>query len=229
MWVWNVTRDLIRAVGLTPLPVTVAADAQPAGEIAWALSGRLADDEVACVKVHRFVDPRASDCLIIGPWRDLFESSLSFMRFKAMPFRQYLASLNGGGGARISRFLATYPDGEWPNLLAIPYPDILADSASVIRRIAGFIGADVHEADIARITGAWSRAQVESLLVRDAGAAPVPGEPHRTYDPVTGFSSNHFTPDEPLVLSDEQEAQLRNVIRGIMARGELQAKGKEAR
>ena len=223
MWVWNVTRELIRAVDLRPIPGIIEADAEPGKEIAWALSAPLGPDEVACLKVHKFVDPLTSDCLVIGPWRDLYDASLSFMRFRAMPFGRYLLALNGPDGQCIAPFLHLYPQADIPNLLAIPYPDIVSNAASVVRRIARFIGADVDDCQVRQIVETWCPANVQRLIDRVVStpgmSRPVPGQGHRVYDPVTGFSALHIGSGEAPALSAEEEAQLRNVIRGVLSRG----------
>ena len=196
MWTYNVTRRLIRAAGMRPVPEKIPLDETRI--IQQALSGRAGAGAVYCVKTHVALPMDRPDIRIICNIRDIRDATLSFMRFTRCSFDAALES------ARDAMRITDHYFGKGSlNVLPVDYDDILAEPVAVAGRIAAFIGAEVAAREVEAIVQALSRERVQASLRKLAPGAESAGRAapqirnmdgsYRLCDAETGFQSNHIT------------------------------------
>ena len=197
-WVYNITRELCRSAGVTPWPETIP----PLDDelMAAAMSGDPGEGRVWCIKTHRSIRSPESRIRIICPYRDVRDSLVSYMRFRAVSFDQALESVQEMMEVT-DWYLKDKPD----NVHALRYDTIIHNPVKAATDIAGFIGLAVPPEVLVKITGQFSRDRVARYIQDFEGntsdSAGRPGQPRVSmrnidgdaiaYDPATGFQSGH--------------------------------------
>ncbi len=77
MWVYNVTRALIRSCGKIPVPENMPPDDE--SRINNAFKIQLGDNEVYIIKTHKVLKPGLPGVKIIYTYRDVRDAMLSYM------------------------------------------------------------------------------------------------------------------------------------------------------
>lgn len=230
MWVFNVTRQIVRAAGLDALPAAVPQTNE--AMVAAAMEGVLdpATDRVRIVKVHSNVRPEIPNSRFILPRRDVRDAMVSFMRFMRCDFE---AGLEFAQSAIASE---RHYDGFPPDrALFVDYADIVARPAAVVDMIAEFLEAplepevsDAIASNLDKKTVAHTIQQAEQDLIRRSrtGGAISSDElvvlgPHdvRAFDSATGFQSGHVSDyregDWKRILTAAQRSRLEALLKAF--------------
>jgi len=209
MWTFNVARRLIRLGGALPWPDRIPPDERAIVKQAFARPA--GKGRVYCIKTHYALALERPDIRILCNFRDIRDATLSYMRFMKCSFEAALES------ARESMKITDhYLRSGAETVLPVDYDDIIDAAASVVARIADFIGVQASDAEISDIAAQLSRdrmaARLEKLqevsVNRNGGIESrldadrytsirnMDGS-YRVYDSETGFQSNHITSIRP--------------------------------
>jgi len=200
MWTYNVTRQLIRAVGNTPIPEEVPKNESEI--LLKAFKEPIADNQVYCVKTHSMVKSQVPDTLFIVTYRDIRDSVLSFMKFTHTTFENALVAADNW--MKLTDF---YFEISAKNFLIVRYDDIISKSPATIEKIARFIGADVSKEQINQIHEKFCRKSMERKIqdLNKISAQQLNRNSEvfntvmnkdgsvRVFDKATGFQTNHIT------------------------------------
>jgi len=92
MWIYNISRALIRAQGRIPVPEDMPRD--DLMRIKQAFQMQLSDNEDYIIKTHNSLKPNLPGVKIIYTYRDVRDAMLSFMRFMHCGYNKALKSMN---------------------------------------------------------------------------------------------------------------------------------------
>jgi predicted O-linked N-acetylglucosamine transferase (SPINDLY family) len=222
MWTYNVTRSLIRAADLEPLPEKVPTDTTPF--ITKAFKEPPTENQVHCVKTHFVVEPPKDDknTLIIVPYRDIRDCIVSYMKFMHCNFEYALRAMKYWNPTNV------YYDLEEENILKIRYDEVVDEPLQTIQKIDSFIGTGVTFEQIEEINEQFSRKKVkqkvDALKNTSAEQVEISSEvldstpnmdgTQRIFDRNTGFQANHITSQKSgswrETLSESQQQKLLN-------------------
>lgn len=231
MWLFNVTRSLLRDAGLTPVPETPSVRDESSLALAEEHIGRGPSGAIACLKSHEALPADLPASRFLVPFRDVRAAAVSFMRFMRGDFEQALAAAEGMM-AVTDHYAGFGPE----RALLIGYPEIEAAPQQVAARVARFLELPLDEAAAGRAAERFSRERVLAIIERtnaglqaklDAGApiraddvvANLDGS-YRARDAATSFQSNHISGlgDWRQGLSPEQIAKLDGLAAAWLAR-----------
>ncbi len=214
MWTYNVVRELVRSVGLRPLPENVPTDTKPFVQEAYIRP--VADDQVYCVKTHYPLNPDFADTLVIVTYRDVRDCVMSYMRFMHVDFERMPARAKAW-----MDMTDGYLERGLDNILPVRYDELVENSRETIRRIDDFIGTGVDDDEVERIARLFSRERVKEKINSLSGVneneqtvASVMNSDgsYRSFDRSTGFQSNHITSmgdgEWRTGLTEEQQGEL---------------------
>ena len=125
MWTYNVTRELVRAVGNTPIPEEVPINESEI--LSKAFKEPIVNNEVYCVKTHSMVKPELPDSLFIVTYRDIRDCVLSFMKFTHTTFENALTAADFW--IKLTDF---YFASSAKNILIVRYDDIISKSPATL-------------------------------------------------------------------------------------------------
>ncbi|HIJ53672.1 MAG TPA: FkbM family methyltransferase [Planctomycetes bacterium] len=200
MWTYNVTRSLIRAAGMEPLPKNVPVNEKPF--INKALNETLSEKQVYCVKTHYRVNHKLPDTLIIVTYRDIRDAVFSYMKFMGLSFEEAFQAPK-----RWMVLTDTYFENQSPNILKIRYDEIVNEPMDTIQKIDRFIGTGASFETIEKINEEFSRKKMkekvdglkdispEQVRVNAAAFDTVEnaGGIVRVLDRATGFQTGHVS------------------------------------
>ncbi len=227
MWTYNATRELLKSVGLTPVPHSIPANTTP--YINKAFTEPVDDNEIYCVKTHMKLQPDLPDTKIINTYRDVRSAMVSYMRFCRCGF---------GRGLKVAQSMMNCTDyyfkNHTQNIIHICYDRIMNEPSAVMDDICRFLGLSVDRPVIQKISDALShnniRNMTETLEIVPAdtnGSLPEQYDKERfdivqnldgsfrVFDRSTGFQTNHITSqnedDWKQVLTEEQMKLLTKI------------------
>ncbi|MHC4131137.1 MAG: O-linked N-acetylglucosamine transferase family protein [Planctomycetota bacterium] len=220
MWTYNVTRSLIGAAGLKPLPEIVPTDTTPF--VTRAFKEPPAEDQVHCVKTHFVVETPQNDenTLIIVPYRDIRDCIVSYMKFMHCNFEYALRAMKYWNPTNV------YFDSKAENILKIRYNEVVDEPLNAIQKINSFIGTGVSFEQIENINEQFSRKKVKekvdaltntSVEQVEVNSAVLDSTPNmdgtrRIFDKNTGFQAGHITSQKSgswrQALTETQQQQL---------------------
>ena len=227
MWVFNVTRQIVRAAGLEVLPTLV-----PQTEKAMLAVGREgfddpATDRVRVLKVHMLLRSDLPQSLFILPRRDIRDGIVSFMRFMRCDFESAMKFAHDAIAAE--RHYDAFPR---DRALIVNYADIVARPAEIAQTVAMFLEVPMERQATRAIAEELDKEKVARLIERQeqdltcrigkgrpitAGEVVVLGPQNvRAFDTETGFQSGHVSNyregDWKSILSTEQKSRLAALI-----------------
>lgn len=233
MWLFNVTRAVLRCAGRTVLPERVPQREEQIFEMAqrdaWTDT---TPGSVWVFKVHFALRSDLPQSRFITTIRDPRDVVVSYRRFQDTTFEHAL-----GAGDDVVRCAELYRDCPPTVLLTIDYRDIEDRPRDVINRIGAFLEVPVAADDAARVAEEFSRERVRQRiesttqsvlqrLQRNAPVAadevvPVRGRIIRAYDVETGFQTGHLS-DAPsgswrTLLSEEEKRVVCERFAGFIA------------
>lgn len=205
MWLFNVTRAVLRCAGRTVLPERVPQKDEEMFDMARRDAWTDADPARAWVfKVHRPLWPDLPKSRLITSVRDPRDVLVSIRRFLNVGFEDALIAAYD-----VVRYAEAYRNHAPAVLLNIDYRDIEERPAEVIGRVAAFLKVSVSADDADRIASDFSRERVrqlidattQSVLHRLKENIPVErtevvvegGQVTRVYDVVTGVQTGHVS------------------------------------
>jgi hypothetical protein len=157
MWTYNVTRSLIRAAGMEPIPKNVPVNTKPF--VKKAFNEPVGENEVFCVKTHQVVDTEKPDTLIIVPYRDIRDAIFSYMKFMRVSFEEAFPIPQ-----QWKIVTDTYHKSKSPNILKIRYDEIMNEPMEIIQKIDRFIGTGVSFETIETINEQFSRKKMKEKV-----------------------------------------------------------------
>jgi sulfotransferase family protein len=227
MWVFNVTRQIVRAAGFEVLPTLVTQSDEATLAAAGEAGRDPAMDRVRVLKLHGLC-PDFPFARFIAPRRDIRDSVVSFMRFMHCDFETALSEC-AIPAIRINRYYdAVTPDRK----LIIDYGAIIARPGQTAHMIARFLQAPVPWQTTDEIARHLSKEKVSRLIEqkeedlnrRSREGRPVaqdelvvlgPGNT-RAFDIETGFQSGHVSDYQEgnwkSVLTAQQKSRLETII-----------------
>jgi hypothetical protein len=223
MWTFNVTRELIRAVGFEALPARVP----QRDDVMWGLGEEGIRDpstrRVRVLKIHSVLPPDLPHARFIVPRRDVREILISSMRFTRSSFEDSLRFVDQA--IAVNHYYGAFPR---DRILWVEYRDIVACPTKVARSIAYFLGLTVKDETCFEIVRRYSKESVRALVkqreddverrtqegafVASDELVRLGREDTRVFDTATGFQTGHVS--EPLDgassihLAPEQKARL---------------------
>ncbi len=226
MWVYNISRALIRAQGRIPVPENMPLD--DLLRINQAFQTQLGDNEDYIIKTHKVLKPDLPGVKIIYSYRDVRDSMLSFMRFMHCGFNKGIKSVKS------NMQLTDYYFEKHHNIVRIRYDDIITKPDGVIIEIGDFINCSVSKDSAEAIADQYSRENVkkiintlENVTINETGKIQGSEEledfetvnnidgSYRVIDKKTRFQTNHITSKKEGewrdVLSEEQKEVLMKV------------------
>lgn len=234
MWLFNVTRALLREAGLEVVPENPSVEEEGSQALALRHVEQGPADAIACLKSHEFLQPDLPASRFLVPYRDVRAAAISFMRFMRCDFRQARAAAEGMMAAtdHYARFDSSIA-------LLLGYPQIEGSPAQVVTKVADFLDLPIEDAAAQRIAERFSKTQVQAIIERtnaglqaklDSGAPIQPDDvvpnvdgTYRARDPQTSFQSNHISglADWREGLAPEQAAELDALARDWLTRYDL--------
>lgn len=234
MWVFNVTREVIRSSGAVVVP-----EEAPLNEVTrveQAYKTALQAGEVYCAKVHIPINPGLPDTKIIFSYRDVRDALLSYMRFTHSDFDHSLKM-----AVSMMKVTDFYFQRHHKDILRIRFDDITHAPGKTINQIAEFLQHTLTAEACQEIANRYSREKVNKVLARIGGVKVTAlGEleehglnenytvvgnfdgTHRVVDKKTRFQANHITSSKPEewreALSSEQREQVMKLAREWLLR-----------
>jgi hypothetical protein len=228
MWVFNVTRRIVRAAGLEVLPSLVPQLTQAMA--AAAREGLLdsSTNRVRVVKVHGVCSDLPPFRFIV-PRRDIRDSVVSYMRFMHRDFEQAMEWARST--LRNQRRYDALPR---DRTLMINYTDIIVRPTEIAHMIATFLEAPVDRRATDVIARDLSKEKVARLVEQkeeDLKRRSRQGQPIarnevvvlgpanlRAFDTATGFQSGHVSNYQEgswkTILTADQQSRLEALIKG---------------
>jgi sulfotransferase family protein len=227
MWVFNVTRQIVRAAGFEVLPSLVTQSDEAMMAAAREGGRDPAADRVRVLKLHGTC-PDFPFVRFIAPRRDIRDSVVSFMRFMRCDFETAVSEC-AVPAITINRYYdAVSPDRK----LIIDYREIIAHPAKTAYMIARFLQAQLPWQTTDKIAGDLSKENVARLMERkesDLNRRNREGRPIaqdelvvlgpgnvRAFDIETGFQSGHVSDYEEGswtgILTTDQKSRLEKLI-----------------
>ena len=134
MWIFNVTRQIVRAAGLKVLPSLVPKNDPDMVAAAQEGFRDLATDRVRVLKVHMFLNSDIPQSRFILPRRDIRDGMVSFMRFMRCDFES--AMTYAQDAIANNRHYKAFPR---DLALFIDFTDVVSRPADVAHTIAMFL------------------------------------------------------------------------------------------
>jgi sulfotransferase family protein len=227
MWIFNVTRQIVREAGLQALPAPVPQSDSAMMAAAQEGLHDLQTDRVRVVKVHALLRSDTPRSSFILPRRDVRDRMISYMRFMRCDFEMGLEFARAAIAA--DRYYDAFPR---ERALFVDYVDIGVRPAEVAQAVAKFLEVPLPRQATNAIARDLAKAKVARLIEkkerdlagrrkegRAIGAAEVVvlGRGNvRAFDPETGFQSGHVSNyqegDWKRVLTTEQKSRLEQLI-----------------
>lgn len=227
MWTYNISRELIRSSGKTPLPENMQND--EALRINQAFKTHLKDDEYYIIKTHNILEHGLPGVKIIFTYRDVRDAMLSYMRFMHCGFNQ-------GIKAMIAHMETTdyYFENHNNNITRLRYDDIISTPTKVVTEIGDFINCSVSKEKAQVIANQYSKENVKEIINNFEKIAITPKsnindlKKHfevsrniygnlRLIDKKTRFQTNHITSKKEGewrdIFSDEQKKEVMRLTR----------------
>ncbi|RMH13514.1 MAG: hypothetical protein D6698_13935 [Gammaproteobacteria bacterium] len=186
-WTFNVTREIIRAAGLKPIPEEQEQDEDALlQQVAQTDPG---PQEVFCIKTHRMLRLRSDDIRLICNYRDMRSAALSFMRFMGCDFERTLKAVR-----EMMEITDFYREScNEKQLLLVRYDDMMEQPQKVILEIASLLGIALQEPFAFHLARKYSRENVKRLLESmqsiDVDQTFVQRQPGQRFEP-RYFSNN---------------------------------------
>jgi len=224
MWVYNISRALIRACGRTPIPEIMSPD--EVLRINQAFQIQLGENEDYIIKTHEVLKPDLPGVKIIYTYRDVRDSMLSYMRF------MHCGSNVGINNMIINMQLTDYYfEKHAHNIIRIRYDDIISTPVIVINKIGDFMDRLVPQKTAESIADQFSRENVKKIIntlenvainetekiqgsaeLKDFEIVSNSDGSYRVIDKKTRFQTNHITSKKEGewrdVLSEEKKEEV---------------------
>nr|CRH05444.1 putative sulfotransferase [Candidatus Magnetococcus massalia] len=228
MWIFNVTRELLRAAGRTVLPTEVPKRDQEMADLAQHQAWQDSDpNRIWVLKVHAQLEEKLPHSRIITTMRDPRDLLISFRRFMGCDFETALKQAL----LAVEQHDAYAKYGE-DVLLKLHYRDVTETPDDTLRHICSFLGISVAGGELATIVDRFSRERVaqhteaitqnlKSRLqkgeeVLEQEVVMVAENKLRAYDRNTGFQSGHVSSEAAaswrMLLSDEEKLQVHQKL-----------------
>ncbi len=207
MWLFNITRDILRQNGLTVLPEKTPQASeemlQLAQQQAW-----LDDDpkRIWVLKIHGVLNKGLPHSKIITSQRDPRDMLISYSRFMRIPIEHALSNPHA-----MIEALEHYRQFPADQLFEASFNAIVATPHHVISDIARFLSLPLSEAQAQAIADDWGPHMVQrriNAIEREVQQKISRNEPVerekvvvlaedniRAFDPASGFQSGHIAPD----------------------------------
>ena len=227
MWVYNISRVLIRARGRIPVPENMPPD--DVRRIKQAFQIQREENEDYIIKTHIVLKPDLPGVKLIYTYRDVRDSMLSYMRFMHCEYNVGIKNL-------IANMQLTdyYFEKHAHNIIRIRYDDIITTPDKVIMKIGDFMDRSVPQNTAETIADQFSRDNVKKIIksleklsenqtgksqdseeLKDYETANNIDGSFRIIDKKTRFQSNHITSKKEGewrdVLSEEQKEEVMKV------------------
>jgi hypothetical protein len=221
MWLFNVTREILRRAGRTVLPEKIPQTDQQMIELAHKWAWNDPDPmKVWVLKVHTMLRQDMPKSRILTTIRDPRDVLVSFRLFMRTSFDHAL-----GATASVVRFAESYENHPPELLPRVDYRDIEAQPAQVLKQVAGFLQVPLAAATVDEVVAQFSRERVrklidatnQSVLQRIKEKAPIDrgevvllGQDNiRAFDLNTGFQTGHVSGNQSgswrFLLSEEEK------------------------
>ena len=206
MWLFNVTREILRVAGKQVLPDEIPKLDADMMVLATKEAWKDTDPErVWVLKVHSFLRQGLPHSRIITSRRDPRDVLLSFRRFMKTSFEPALEV-----ASELVKYDEHYLDHEPGTVMQADFDDIALRPHALIAEIAEFLGVNLTERQVNGIVEKYSREKVASLVARisssleariaagesidDGEIVQVDPDYYRAFDQQTGFQAGHVAP-----------------------------------
>jgi hypothetical protein len=235
MWLFNVTREMLRRVGRTVLPEKVPQMDTQMIELARCEAWNDTDPRrVWVLKVHTLLAREVPKSRIVTIIRDPRDVLVSYRRFMHTTFEHAMDITE----QTVVRFADAYADYPPELLFHASYLDIEKRPADLLRRMVDYLDLAITPEAIAQTVEKFSRAKVRQLIEKTSRRvmhrikrqAPVNrdevvvlGQDNiRAFDPNTGFQTGHISGsrsgDWRTELSEREKRIIRERIGGWIVR-----------
>ncbi|MBF0589694.1 MAG: sulfotransferase domain-containing protein [Magnetococcales bacterium] len=223
MWLYNVTREVLRCGGLEVLPESVPSNHEEV--LAIARQRAWVDEDpnrIWVLKLHRILRPDLPHSLFITCRRDPRDVVVSYRRFMRTSFEQSLSAPRSMFD-HLAAYGAALPS---ERLFVSDYDGITASPELLIQSLAQFLGQSLSADQVTAIAEMYARKKVQQRIdeaekrLHHKIATNQPISHHevvmleagnyRAFDQSTGFQSGHMNADPNqnwrTQLSDEEKA-----------------------
>lgn len=204
MWVFNVTRQLVREAGFELKPKNVPLDDKETLQIFSDSAKSPKDTEYLVLKVHAALNPGLANSKIISTHRDPRDSIVSYMGFMKMEFEQAFTATK-----IMSVLTEKYKSWDENSMKLIAFHDIENEPDNVVGIIANFLDIEVNKETISSIVEQFSKKNVQKLIadtdrklidkisnkqaLEKGDVVFLSNTNYRSFDQETGFQSRHVS------------------------------------
>lgn len=236
MWTFNVTKALLEIHGFQLLPnepTKLRLDEKGLADNAYRVP--IGANQVYFAKLHQKLKIGLPETKIITNYRDVRESTLSYIKF--MKFRYTADNLIklAKEVAKVQMNMTDYYFDKHKDNLRIKFNHIASEPVRVLDEINSYLGLTVGHAEMAEIADRFSKKKVKQLI-NGLNSVPVneqgsignkdksgsystvrnPDGSYRVYDNRTGFQTDHITSDKSggwrEYFTPEQQEELNDFV-----------------
>lgn len=224
MWIFNITRELLRSAGLQVEPADIPQSDEAMFEHATNFAFPSQDEKKCWVlKVHTVLRPDLPRSKIITTHRDPRDVLVSYKEFMNASFEKSL-----GCARAVTRYTDAYESYSPNYLLTVAYADIENRPVQLVLEIARFLDLQISEDTAAKMASKYSRSNVRKKIDKTDNALKnkisknmeidqrevvyLSADNYRAFDRKSGFQTGHVsqrkTGDWKRTLSDAEQQQL---------------------
>ena len=205
MWLYNVTREILKFSKINVLPTKIPKSSQEFFEIFEKQS--LIDQNNSnkyVFKIHRILNPNLPRSKILTTIRDPRDVCISFKEFMKTDFNTSLKATK-----TLLEYEKIYKTYNKEYLKFIRYENIENKSIETILEIANFIGYNINRKDAEKISLEYNRKKVKDLIknndenllskiknkedIDKSSIVYFSKDNYRSFDTKTGFQTNHIS------------------------------------
>ena len=205
MWLYNVTREILKVTKMNVLPIKIPKSDQKFFEIFEKQS--LTDQNNSnkyVFKIHRILNPNLPRSKILTTIRDPRDVCISFKEFMKTDFNTSLKATK-----TLLEYEKIYKTYNKEYLKFIRYENIENKSIETILEIANFIGYNINRKNAEKISLEYNRKKVKDLIknndenllskirnkedIDKSSIVYFSKDNYRSFDTKTGFQTNHIS------------------------------------
>lgn len=209
MWLYNITREIVKAAGYKTLPEQAEPD--PTKYYQRAYNKPILNGDIWILKNHDIIRSNLADTLIVSSYRDFREAITSYMVFMSADFEKALETLNP------YLYMTDKYAERNSECLLISYERIVNHPLLAIGDVDRFVGGGLDTEKLDAIDEKFTLDKNKGRIANiDPNSKKVGGfkGTRRLFDNETGFQTNHITGSGKKwqqILTDEQKETIDSI------------------
>ncbi len=205
MWLYNVTREILKVSRINVLPIKIPKTSQEFFEIFEKESLiDLNDSNKYVFKIHRILKPNLPRSKILTTIRDPRDVCISFKEFMKTDFDTALKAAKD-----LLKYEKVYKKYNSDYIKFFRYENIENKSIETILEIANFIGYQINYKNAEKISSKYSKKKIQNLIksndenliskiknkenIDESSIVYFSKDNYRSFDIKTGFQTNHIS------------------------------------